>query len=173
MMTKAEVAAFLSSLTGSSKSDADAPCVIMVRAAPETKTFIAEALEYLDDVSTALGTKDTPVHVALRLNDAEHRFRELGQRARYLNLRNIALGARHAELMTALLTSRMQRSLGDPASLRQLIPLLSAMLLRLYVDGNDQRCTTELHKIQELMHRSAQTVPFPGKPAAASACGVN
>jgi uncharacterized protein YhaN len=173
MMTKAEVTAFLTSLTRSPKSEGDAPCVITVRATRSTKAFIAESLERLDEITDVLRSDGAAARAASHWDNIEQHFQQLDQQARRLELPNIASAARHAELFTAVIGSRMQRSLAEPSSLQQLTALLSAMLLRLYVDGNDERCVPELRKIQDLVQRSARTMQFPTSPAPASVHTVN
>lgn len=157
MTSKADAAAFLHQLAQSTPATRDQPRVIMVRADRETKTFVARALESLDQCSQSLDDSvDTDTAQVLL-----QRFGELGVTAQQKGLIMLADTLFYAETLASLATGSTSTRAKSPAEHRWasvfsvILRNLSAALLRVYVDGDDHHCQAELTTVRRLAYQSS------------------
>lgn len=161
-MSKADAAEFLRQLAHSSPGDSSQPRVIVVKASRELKAFVARALETLETVSHGLKHSRSMAS----LPSASRPLEQVEARAAVLGLLQISDSFRYAASYAAAYdrADPLTRARQKP-TLASTLKYLSAGLLRVYVDGHDDHCGTELALVRRLVSDTA-SMHTPSQPHA-------
>ncbi|HEX2731393.1 MAG TPA: hypothetical protein VHM70_07310 [Polyangiaceae bacterium] len=149
MSSKGIADRFIQEFTSDDTEAGSQPRVILVRSTKSIKQFITEALGEVERLVTPV--KEARANWAL-LVAAFDRLAELAKEYEQHNIQIAAQDIRalalHLDAMDWGFTPELQKTFSD------FVTYLSTMLLRVYIEGKDEKCVWELASIEVLLTQS-------------------
>ncbi len=148
---------FLQEITHPTQEEGDDPRVILVRSNRNLKRFITDALNEVEHlVSLVQGSK-------LPWQEISERLARLAQLAERHRQSKVDVAAIQIATLARSLAERDESQLDPGSSLEakftDFVTYLSTMLLRVYIEGSDEKCTWELASVEMLVAECYSLIP--------------
>ncbi len=144
-MNKVIANQFLQDLTEPDENEQHAPRVIVVRSNRNQKRFITSALSEVEDLVELVKSE------ALNWSKIHHRLTQLAQLADDHQQHNIDIAATDIARLTQTLSDDSLTDEGIKKTYGDFVTYLSTMLLRVYIEGSDEKCIWELASVELLV----------------------